>query len=221
MEVSPPAFRSATNADEFNLVNAYNAPLWVITCADDENHGFRRNGCVVGCVACAAVPSAIGGRMVVAISVEHKTTEIIKRTGRFVLNLLSSHQLDLVQHFGFQSGHSVDKFDSAIYGDVFDFWVLQDYGIPVIADTCGWMALAVVQTCEFPDRIIFICNIEKQQVYSTESDIITKEVYGSAEVPSRSAITGRTPLRCFDVFAANRSLPDPSVVVQHSVPPVD
>jgi len=207
MEVSPPPENTTQQqSQEFNLVNAYNAPLWVVTCTDDEENNYFRTGCIVGCVGCASLPSADGGRMVVSISVGHKTTEVVKRTGKFVLNLLCSQQLPLVRHFGFQSGHSVDKFDPKHGAEVFKYWVSKEYNLPIICDTCGWMVLEVVQSVEFPDRIVFICNITKQQVDMKEDDLIQKEVYlyGSS-AGTNNALTCKTPLRCYDVFTANRN----------------
>lgn len=93
-----------------NVLQYLDNPLWLVTVRDDLDNECRPNGMIVAHVAPAGLPSADCAYIMIECSNTNKTTQIIHRTRRFVLHLLSSYQYDLVAHFGLQSGHRVDKF---------------------------------------------------------------------------------------------------------------
>jgi len=105
---APAVDRKQTSND--NLLQYLDNPLWLLTVRDDLDHGCRPNGMIIAHVAPAGLPSESCAHIMIECSNTHKTTQIIQRTRRFILHLLSSYQYDLVAHFGLQSGHRVDKF---------------------------------------------------------------------------------------------------------------
>lgn len=78
--------------------------LFVLTARDGE----RDTGCIVNTVGQL---SSDPMRLCVYVNKLNFTNEMIKKTGRFNASVLSqSAPFSLFQHFGFQSGRTVDKF---------------------------------------------------------------------------------------------------------------
>ena len=78
--------------------------LYVLTARDQQD-----NGCIVDAVAQVADSPA---RVAVSVQSGNLTREIIEKTGKFNLSVLTeSVPFETIQHFGMQSGRDADKFD--------------------------------------------------------------------------------------------------------------
>ena len=165
-------------------MRAIDAYLWVLTCRDDAEHGFRENGTIVGCVTCGGLPTQTGTRVTFSIDPNHLSTEIIlrNRKNKFVLNLLDVRQYGLVQHFGLQSGRHVDKFN-AVTGDDSSttnvpFTTLSkdksDIRSLIMADTCAWLECEILHVNPFDDRIILV--VSTSQTSFVKSDHLSQRL---------------------------------------------
>jgi len=189
-----------------NLFQFLDPPLWLLTVRDTvsssndaerEQHLNRGllNGMIIAHVAPASLPTAGRARVVVECSNDHLTTDIIRRTQRFVLNLLDARQYRLVSHFGLQSGHKVEKFHNCYWsgtdvGDTEPLFELQNTNpdsaasttdIPVLAGVCGWMECRVTDTVQFADSSLFVAQVMQQHASIAEKDVsISSETAQSA-----------------------------------------
>lgn len=181
-----------------SIFRQLDSPLWVLTAARKPQEGVVQNasteptftdfnGMVVACVTAGSLPTNKHSRVVVTCSFDNLTTSLIRETGRFALNLLSTEQIDLVSHFGLQSGNQVQKFSAAFVRDHVDLEnsVLSCDGDPpqlncdpekkvdnfphrrlILANACAWMDCCVVAHVDFPDSTIFVADvlIQKTQI---------------------------------------------------------
>jgi flavin reductase (DIM6/NTAB) family NADH-FMN oxidoreductase RutF len=80
--------------------------LYVLTARE----GDKDNGCIVNAVAQVADNPV---RIMLSVNKANLTHDMILRTGRFNLNVLSEEApFKVFQHFGFQSGRNVNKFEN-------------------------------------------------------------------------------------------------------------
>ena len=77
--------------------------MHVITAREDQD-----NGCIANtCVQVASSPD----HLVISMQMGNLTREIIKRTGKFNVSVLTeSVPFETIRHFGMQSGRDTDKF---------------------------------------------------------------------------------------------------------------
>ena len=82
--------------------------LYVLTARE----GDKDNGCIIN-VAPQLTDTPL--QMLVSVNKANYTHGMIARTGLFNLSLLTEHTpMDIIQHFGFQSGKDVNKFENAL-----------------------------------------------------------------------------------------------------------
>ena len=80
--------------------------LYVLTARE----GDKDNGCIVNAVAQVADNPV---RIMLSVNKANLTHDMILRTGRFNLNMLTEEApFKVFQHFGFQSGRNVNKFEN-------------------------------------------------------------------------------------------------------------
>lgn len=80
--------------------------LFVLTARE----GKKDNGCIIN--TCIQLTDAVK-RVSIAVNKGNYTTGMIERTGEFNVNVLSSETpFSVFQHFGFQSGRDVNKFEN-------------------------------------------------------------------------------------------------------------
>ena len=112
------------------------------------------NGRPTGCTANSVLQITSSPKITVALSLNHQnyTTKCIKETGVFGISILAENSdPSLIGGFGFRSGRDVDKFDGVDY-DVEDF-------LPVIKDSCGYLACRVIDTMETDTHTIFLGEV--------------------------------------------------------------
>ncbi len=141
--------------------------IYIVTARADG----RENGQIATWVMPATlVPDT--PRAAVILSPLNYTHELILKSGRFALNMLSDQQAGLVPLFGLLSGRDVDKFDGLALER-------SPSGLPLPAGTCGWAECVVAASIDAGDRRLYLADITGQRVYK-----------------------GRIPLKKSDAFAA-------------------
>lgn len=129
--------------------------LFVITTCD----GGRDNGCISNTVEQV---TAQPNRVSMSLSKENLTTELIQRSGRFTVSILSeAADFDLFKHFGFQSGRTVDKF-----ADFTDCRRVSNGTLAITRGTNTYLSVDVEQTVDLGTHILFIGLITEMETLS-------------------------------------------------------
>jgi flavin reductase (DIM6/NTAB) family NADH-FMN oxidoreductase RutF len=121
--------------------------LWLVT----SHTGARRGGLIATFVCQASLTPELP-RVLVAISKQHHTWELVEHSQTFALHLLGEDQLDLVWRFGLQSGRTTDKFA----GLALD---IGKTGNPRLDETLGWLDCYVETQLETGDRTIYLAEV--------------------------------------------------------------
>lgn len=128
--------------------------LYVVTC----NDGKKDNGLIVNTVTQLTDSP---NRVAVNINKQNYSHHVIKQTGKLNVNCLSvDAPFSVFQHFGFQSGRSVDKFA--------DFDALySDNGLPFLNRYINaFMSLEVENYVDLDTHGMFICKVTEARVIS-------------------------------------------------------
>ncbi len=139
--------------------------LYVVTC----NDGNKDNGLIVNAVTqLTSSPNRIG----VAINKANYSHEVIKKTGILNVNCLSvDAPFSLFEHFGFQSGRDVNKFEN------FDTKLRSSNGLPFLPVYINaFMSLKVERYIDFETHGMFVCTITESRVIS-DADTMTYNYY--------------------------------------------
>ena len=111
--------------------------------------GERPTGCVTNSVMQITSEPAT-----VAVSINHDnyTNGCISRSGRFAVSVLSeTSDPSIIGTFGFQSGKTVNKFDSVEYE--------QKANLPVVKDSCAWIVCEVIDRMETATHTVFLGKV--------------------------------------------------------------
>ena len=129
--------------------------LYVLTASEN---GFD-NGCIINTFSQVTDTPL---RISVTINKSNKTCEMIEKTGKFNVSILSEDvPFDTFKHFGFQSGRDVDKF--AGYTDV----KRSENGILYLTSCSnGFVSGKVIQTIDVGTHLIFIAEVEDCDILS-------------------------------------------------------
>lgn len=160
--------------------------LFVLTSAFEG----RDNGCIINTgIQVTSEPNQIS----IAVNKGNFTEEIIEKSGRFNLSILSEAAgFDTFRHFGFQSGRDVDKF--AAYWDC----ERSANGLYYItAGTNAFIGATVRQSVDLGSHRLFIAAVDDMEVLSKEPSA-TYAYYQSHIKPKPDArpATGKTAWRC-------------------------
>ncbi len=127
-------------------------------------------GRATGCVANSAM-QITSSPATIAVSINHDnyTNSCIADCGRFAVSILSE-QTDpsIIGTFGFQSGKTVNKFDSV------DYEVRGN--LPIIKDACAWIVCEVIDKMETDTHTVFLGKAVNADVLS-EQDPMTYAYY--------------------------------------------
>lgn len=114
-----------------------------------------------------------------AVSINHDnhTNGCIKSTGKFAISVLAVDTDPAnISVFGFKSGKDFDKFSTVDYKTV--------DGMPVIADSCGYIICKVIDTIETITHTVFIGEMTLSEQYGDREqmtyDYYHKAIKGSA-----------------------------------------
>lgn len=160
--------------------------LFVLTSAFEG----RDNGCIINTgIQVTSEPNQIS----IAVNKGNFTEEIIEKSGRFNLSILSEAAgFDTFRHFGFQSGRDVDKF--AAYRDC----ERSANGLYYItAGTNAFIGATVTQRVDLGSHMLFIAAVDDMEVLSKDPSA-TYAYYQSNIKPKPDAkpTTGKTAWRC-------------------------
>ena len=162
--------------------------LFVITTCD----GGRDNGCISNTVEQV---TSQPNRLSMALSKENYTTELIQRSGRFTVSIISEEaDFELFKHFGFQSGHTVDKF-----ADFTDCRRLSNGTLAITRGTNTYLSVDVEQTIDLGTHILFIGLVTEMETLS-DAPSATYNYYQENIKPKPQAVgqtkEGKTIWRC-------------------------
>ena len=119
--------------------------VYVISTLD----GSRKTGCVANSsMQITSSPATI------AVSMNHDnyTCSCIEKTGKFALSILSEEtDPSIIGTFGFQSGRTVNKFDSVEHTMVDN--------LPVLKDSCGYIVCRVINKMETNTHTVFLGEV--------------------------------------------------------------
>jgi len=127
--------------------------------------GDKDNGCITNT---AIQVTAKPNRIVVAVSKDNYTHDMVKETGRFTLSVLSERaDFSLFQRFGYQSGRDTDKFagfgeHTARTGD----------GVPYITQGANaWLSCKVVSATDLGSHTLFLADVLDGGLLSDEPSV--------------------------------------------------
>ena len=127
--------------------------LYVVTC----NDGKKQNGQIVNTVSQVANNP---DRVAVNINKANYSAEVIRKTG--VMNVCTLNEqapFKIFQHFGFQSGRTVDKFADYEHYDV------ASNGVAFLTKYANaYISLKVFDTVDMGSHWMFLCNITESVV---------------------------------------------------------
>lgn len=121
--------------------------IWLVTAQADA----RRGGLIATFVSQASIVPDLP-RMLVGISRQHHTRELIEQSSAFALHLLAERHLDWVWRFGLQCGRGQDKLDGLRVRQV-------STGSPILEDAIGWLDCRVEGRLESGDRTIYLAEV--------------------------------------------------------------
>lgn len=120
------------------------------------------NGRPTGCTANSAM-QITSDPATIAVSINHNnyTNKCIAESGHFAISVLSEESdPSIIGTFGFQSGESVNKFDSVAYeirGNM-----------PVVKDACAFISCEVIDKLETATHTVFLGRVLDADQMSTQ-----------------------------------------------------
>ena len=140
--------------------------LYVVTC----NDGMRDNGLIVNTVSQVADAPE---RIAVCINKKNYSHEIIQRTRKLNVNILSTEaSFSIFQRFGFQSGRTADKFMGIEFNRT-------DNGLPFLKKGINAViSLEAEQYMDLGSHGMFLCRVAERRVVS-DQDTMTYNHYQS------------------------------------------
>jgi len=126
--------------------------LYILTAAS----GDRLNGqCLDALMQVTNAPP----RVAIGVNKGSLTHEMIAETGQFVVNVLDKEDPrcpEVIKHFGFQSGRTVDKFEDIAYE-------LGKIGIPILPDAVAFYECRTLPevTLDLETHSLFVAEVER------------------------------------------------------------
>lgn len=138
-----------------NAMHKFSYGLFVLTAKD----GAKDNGCIINtAIQAADKPKQVS----ICVNKANYTCEMIEKTGLFTLSFLTEEaDFDLFQHFGFQCGRDVDKFQD------FKDAKRGENGILYLTKAVNAMvSVKVAQTLDLGSHLLFVGEVTEEQVLS-------------------------------------------------------
>lgn len=162
--------------------------LFVIT----TNYNGRDNGCICNTVEQVTVQP---NRISMSLNKENLTTELIQRSGKFTVSIISeAADFELFKHFGFQSGHTADKFATFT-----DCRRVANGTLVVTRGTNAYLSVDVEQTVDLGSHILFIGIVTEMEML-TDVPSATYNYYQEHIKPKPQPVSqsaeGKTIWRC-------------------------
>ena len=160
--------------------------LFVLTSAFEG----KDNGCIINTgIQVTSEPNRIS----IAVNKTNFTEEIIQKSGKFNLSVLSEDAgFDTFRRFGFQSGRDVDKFAG------FTDCRRSSNGLYYItAGTNAYISATVEQTVDLGSHMLFIAAVDDMEVLSDVAS--ATYAYYQSDIkpkPEQKTSSGKTAWRC-------------------------
>ncbi|MDA7979176.1 MAG: flavin reductase family protein [Pirellulales bacterium] len=167
-----------------------NPELWLITamastgCGEKATVDVSASGMIATSVTSVSiVPEA--PRVLVAISHQHRTGEIINQCGAFALHVLGEDNLDLVWRFGLQSGHAVEKLaEIKTRRHSIDFESAR-INFLVVPDCAAWLACRVETLFDIGDRLLVVAEVVAAEKLRHRMDPLTMRRLAEIGAPEK------------------------------------
>ena len=160
--------------------------LFVLTARSEG----RDSGCIINT---AGQVTSTPNRISIAVNKDNFTHDLVKASGKFNISILSeAADFGLFQHFGFQSGRTVDKF-----ADFADCKRSENGLFYVTRGTNAYISATVEQTIDLGSHTLFIAAVDDMEVLS-DVPSATYSYYQSSikPKPQPAAAPSKTTWRC-------------------------
>ena len=195
--------------ETYQLLRNLTSPVVAVT----SERGGKRNGMILdSAVRASIVPSV--PRLSVYIHKFNFSHDLVFETGRFVVHLLRTDQLELVHQLGFQSGRTVDKLANLPHH-------LGTTGAPVLDDCYAHFECRVANVMDTGSSTCFLGDVVAVGFGSAAAprgDVMTAAFF-RAHIPAAWKQDFETQLRAAQEFAAARSRDVRAVTWRGLTPP--
>ena len=150
--------------------------LFVVTTKTD-----KINGCISNSfMQVTTTPNAVA----LTLNKANKTTEMIMKSKKFNVSILNTNTtFDIIEKFGFASGHQVDKFEN------FSDYKLSKNQIPYITkNTNTYLSCEVFSEKDLGTHIMFFANVVDGEILSNTPSLTYAEYH--AKVKPKKKTTG-------------------------------
>ncbi|MBR1835145.1 MAG: flavin reductase [Bacteroidales bacterium] len=139
--------------------------LYVLTARE----GDKDNGCIINV---ASQLTDTPQQMLVSVNKQNYTHDMIVRTGLFNVSLLTEHTpMKVIEHFGFQSGRDVNKFENC------EVEMRANNGVLYLPRYCNaYLSGKVSQMVDLGTHTLFIATIEESVLLNNDPSL-TYEYY--------------------------------------------
>jgi flavin reductase (DIM6/NTAB) family NADH-FMN oxidoreductase RutF len=100
--------------------------------------------------------------VMVAIAPPRYSHTLIKESGVFAVNVLTSEQVDLAKRFGYKSGRQIDKFAGLDY-------LTAASGAPVLPQAYAYLDLKLVHAYAAGDHTLFVGEVKEAKILHPQS----------------------------------------------------
>ncbi|MFP3868447.1 MAG: flavin reductase family protein [Desulfobacteraceae bacterium] len=100
--------------------------------------------------------------IMVSVAFTRYSHELIKKSGIFALNVLTTEQVDVAKRFGYKSGRRVDKFAGLTYETAVT-------GAPILPEAYAYLDLKLVHTYPAGDHDLFIGEVVDAKILHPEA----------------------------------------------------
>jgi flavin reductase (DIM6/NTAB) family NADH-FMN oxidoreductase RutF len=125
--------------------------LWLVSAVAD---GIRAGLIATFVNQASIVPDM--PRVLVGLAQQHHTAQVVARSGRFLLHLLTEDQIDLVWRFGLHSGRAGDKWNGVA--------CIETATGPRLTGALAWVECRVEAALNSGDRTVYLAAVEAADV---------------------------------------------------------
>lgn len=134
------------------LFHQMDREIWIVT----TRCGERLGGLVSTTVSQASIVRTMP-RILLTLARTHQTTDFVRESGTFAVQLIDASHADLVWRFGLQSGYDTNKWEGVGYR-------LSELGNPILDSNAGWLDCRVEAMFDIGDRWIVVGEVEQGEV---------------------------------------------------------
>lgn len=150
----------------------------------------KDSGCIINT---AGQVTSVPNRISITVNKDNFTHDLVKESGKFNISILSEKaSFDTFQHFGFQSGRTVDKFAG------YSACRRSENGLYYITEgTNAYISATVEQAIDLGSHTMFIAAVDDMELLA--SDPSASYAYYQANIkpkPEEKAASGKTVWRC-------------------------